>query len=292
MPDFYLDTSSVRNSVKRLVGCRSTKMFGTSAFTLIELLNGLRKSDEGYARRAASIRNLFRAPVIVRWPFPETLIASAFPALTVEDDRPNRLSQIVACVQSAETRCAYVAAVSHLGLEDELEELENYDELFGQQFIDATASQKYDIRGAFEREQGKPNSLMPREVLDGSFQGFCDWWMRNPINIASCRLALVENYARSWLKNPTEEDKERIYDSYDGKADVFLKAMAYRTMGYEKTRDKPARNDAADLAHFAYLRSGMTLVTEDKGMRKVADLIGFPALSISEVLGRNSAQPL
>ena len=284
LPEFYLDTSSVRSGAKKLAGRRLPQTFGTSAFTLIELINGLRGSDADYARRAASIRNLIGAPVIIRWSFPETILASAFSALIVRDDRPNRLSQVVSCVQKSETRSAYAAAISRLGFDDVLEELENYDEVFGRQFIEATVSQKYDIRGAFDHERNNAYSLIPHAVLNGTYQGFCDWWMQHPMNVGFTRLALVENYARSCMKNPTETDKERIYDSYNGTANTFLKAMAYRTMGYERGGSEPARNDAADLAHFAYLREGMTLVTEDKGMRKAAELIGIRVLSLFEVL--------
>jgi hypothetical protein len=64
----------------------------------------------------------------------------------------------------------------------------------------------------------------------------------------------------------TEAFHDRLFESYDGSIDLYVRASCLQQWREIGRNDKPGRNTALDLEHLLYVSPGATVVTTDAGM--------------------------
>ena len=283
---WYLDTSSIRTTGKILTDLCSTHTCFTSAFTLVEMLNGLRKDNSEFDRRAGGIRNLIASTAQIEWILYEDKFALGFDALETEEHRIESLQKLIDALIKSENLNAFEARLRDLNLPFGADYFERLDAQLGPGYIEGAVRGNPNVRDSFEREKNNPASLIPAHIRAGSYRDNLDYLLAMPnLNRGMTILAFAKHLAIGTFDgSPKEADVERIFKSYNGKTEIFVRAYTHRSTLEMRDMSQPGKNEAADLAHFLYLRPGDGLITEDKKMRAAADAVGVPVVSAIELL--------
>jgi hypothetical protein len=282
----YLDTSSLRklggklNRVSVLSECK------TSALALIELLNGLRADETAFKQRSSPVRSVMTSGVRIEWESVEARMTAAFPALSMKDSRVQPLKTIVDAVSRAATLQAFLEANSQITGPYDLTFFENYDGGFGGGLREAVVDGSRKIKAAFEAAKtGKAKTIFDEAMLKGSFDEFCGQFARDfaTVNHSATVLGLAHLLATYAYDSPTDKQVSDLYANYNGSLQIFVAGMSYAMVKLHGRGGEPKRNDAQDLAHLIYLDTGDSLVTEDIGLRTIAEAVGIKTSTAADL---------
>lgn len=95
---------------------------------------------------------------------------------------------------------------------------------------------------------------------------------------------IVNALPRLLAIDATDDELTHIFDSYNGSLDVYVRALSYSTIGMAALQSRPARNDAADLAHLLYVSVDTEFATDDGALRALAEVAGVRVLASQELI--------
>lgn len=148
----YLDTSTVRAIGKGLVALPAGHH--TSVFTLIELADGLLRSEDQFVRRRAALSALLHSRVTITWQMPEAQFIRGFDWFTdrivMQESRVDDLKAIVSVACTAPDAVTCETSLKGLNLSFGLEFFRRYRTELSSSFIESTVLGHADIRSGFE----------------------------------------------------------------------------------------------------------------------------------------------
>jgi hypothetical protein len=259
-------------------------VYSTSCWTLVELINGIRKDNAQYCQRKAAIYNLLNSEISIDWKLFESKLSDSFPTLKSEDKRVSNLKRLLNLARINTSLQNFKIDIKKKRLLKDMTYFEEYDDELSKGFIKASTSLKDNIRTIFEKESKNSASRLPENIRNGSYIDFLRGFQKTDLNFLKTFYIIVKNTARHISNEPTEAKINKLYNSYNNSINIYICALSYKSIEYEINGSDPRRNDAADLAHFLYIATGTTLVTEDRGMRKLAESINIEVVSIANLL--------
>lgn len=292
---FYLDTSSIRTAGKNLTAAIEGKAARTSMFTIVELLNGIRKDENNFQRRRGTLKNLITSGIRIDWRLRDTILLSSFGVTTrlAEAYQRNfspkrRLIGIINLAINSSNVESFRQGLNK-DLETELKISEEYDDELSVRFRRASEEGYKKSKKVFDDAQAglipRPPSIPP----DMSLKEWSEWWVKDHavLNRSITISALAEDTHRllsEYHKNlPTQFSAAAIHDSFNFKLEVFVEAHSVRDILAYGRMNLPERNDGADLENFYYLDKNTVLVTEDEKQKNCATNIKLRVQSIKEL---------
>jgi hypothetical protein len=277
----------------RLGGITHTS--ATSVLTLIELVDGMIASQDEYRRRRANLLDLEKAHIHIWWDLPEARFYQAFPFLeTVLAASENVIDPLRGLLKRVKT-CASLDLFDPVLREpttrDLLDWIGTYEERLSRNFIDAIRTGAGALRQVFQSTSAEQRDRARRLGLrvDGSFSDFCHSLGAHPLNRDLTLYTLVASLCGTWLEDSSDDTLRAVFESYDNSIDAWVDAFAHYSSLKHSQGGSAGRNDGFDLAHFLYLTPGVTLITEDTGMRAVAQAVGWPIASIDSLVSEASS---
>jgi hypothetical protein len=159
---------------------------------------------------------------------------------------------------------------------------------FVSSFVDSFLESAKMLRGVFE---AAPAAHLDSLGIDATLSttGRMLAFAKSEFNTMCSLYVLTLATAESIGRGDDQATQGAIFDSYNGLAKPYIDAMSNAFILPMSRRDQPHRNDLYDQDHFAYLEPNTLLVTEDKGMRRLASSIGVQAVSSVEFRERAHA---
>jgi len=275
---YYLDTSTLRALGGKLssIPAESCK---TSALALVEMLNGMRASEQDYRRRSSPIRAVMSLGMQVVWEMVYKRVARGFDDLVYPDDAAiQALRGIVGAVQVAPSLELFMAALPN---EEDLQHFEQFDLNFAVGVAGSIGAANQDMKRHFLKEKHDGSGILDPSLYNGSFAQFNKRFHaeHGTLNTELTKLALART-----LASETGEAESSMFKRYNGKLDTFIAALTHRSITYAVNMSGPARNDLHDDSHMLYIEPGDTMITEDAGLAKLCDAVGVPVESHTALL--------
>lgn len=278
----YLDTSAVRalsGKCDRLIG---GQIF-TSVLTIFELLDGCCASEGEYKKRKAALKTIFTAKLALSLEMPLVAVAKSFTEIAANYTIRNTEVETM-------KRLAYRMFITPSAKEFK-PQIDNdsewnricgaYNEVVRRSisraiFTGRVLREKFADISSDDMSSLRINSELPQ---DQRFQAFIHGDINRALSIYVLSLTYSENLGRG---NDVEFQR-KIYDSYDGSSEPYILALSISLLGRMERGELPAKNDAFDLEHFAYLTPSTVLITNDKGMRALATKAGVMSATSEEI---------
>jgi hypothetical protein len=269
----YLDTSAVRalsGKYEQLIG---VQIF-TSILTVFELLDGCCRSESEYRKRKAALKTMFTSKISIVLEMPLVAVAKSFTEIcadyTISDTEPKAIMQLAHKMLITPSIKEFKTQIDN--------DLEwnricgAYNEVVRRSidraiFTGRILREKFTDISNDDMALLRINSKMPP---DQRFQAF----IYGDINRALSIYVLSLTYSENLDRGNGVEFQQKIYDSYDGSSEPYILALSISLLERMERGEIPAKNDAFDLNHFAYLTPSTILITKDKRMRTLATKVG------------------
>ena len=254
---YYLETNSLRILNKELY-LLSNDCF-TSGLSIFELMSDITKSEKEFNIRKSVIRNIFKSEIIVNWDSQKTIKAKAFSGITFKDYEMEGLKELATSLVECNT------LIEFLKLSEEKKYNQNFfkelDNRYSKHFIDTTSSANKKLKKHIEED----DSLKSKEFQQNLKDNFEFNESITLFNIVNDMVNAMEKQLKTTI------DRAKIYESYNGSIDVFIKHFSYYTAVKSAELKIPAKNDFLDLLHLIYLGNGenIKIVTKDKQLEKL-----------------------
>ncbi|MBY0383671.1 hypothetical protein K2X05_00805 [bacterium] len=288
---YYLDTSALRVLSKDLPELKAHPVY-ISVLGLIEIISRVRHSEQDFTRCKSTLSSILKSGIKVDHRMPDQVLLSGFDLINKKYDfkefRVDCLNKIIALTQECTSLEDFIKKEKILSeaIKHPLEYFEIYDKSFGENFSQSFDSETKIIREAFDRVKSglEIDTIVPKEVLNGSFPDFCVWFLdtQELINESATVFALAQRAVSDLTGfGHSAESQDEIYESYNGKTSAFVAAYSRLTMYVHKNGGRPGRNDPLDMAHFLYIGEGSILISNDKKMLQISNEIKCPAYDSS-----------
>lgn len=261
---FYLETNSLRGLNKEL-NKLSNDCF-TSSLSIFELIADVTQSDKEFNIRKSVIKNLLNSNIIINWDSHKSIKAKSFPQITFSDAETIGLKELTFDL----INCENIESFKKISEKKKYNHsfFNKLDKLYSSSFIESTvkANIKYkkNIKEdkTFVSEHFLKNLALDRELNE------------------SITLFIIVNDMMDALEkqlNLKDIDRAKIFASYNGNMDVYLKHFSYYTAIKGAELKTPAKNDYIDLLHLIYLGNGLEskIVTNDNLLKKLDESISI-----------------
>lgn len=282
---YYLDTSAIRVIGKDLVRLSQVVKIKISVLGIIEIISRARSSESDYLRCKSTLKTVMDSQLSIDYDMPDKVLLSGFDYINdrcnFKEFRVDCLNSVLKILLDSGDYNTFLTEQKALSVSHPLEYFEIYDQSFGEGFSESFDKETQIIKEAFRlvKEGKAENQIVPKEIIEGSFQNFCEWFMDEQELINES--VTVNGLAQRGMKELAEagllvEDVGLIHDSYNGCISAFVSAASRLTMYVHKNGGRPGRNDPLDLAHFLYIKEGDFLVSKDRKMLELSRLISCP----------------
>jgi hypothetical protein len=264
----YLDTSVIRRLGKKLVGWPNAASSYTSILTIVELLNGITKTDKDFRERRSAIVGLLAAEIAIDWQMPQFRLRSAFPQLRekydIYEERNECIEELLCCLAQCQTRDEFARQEATLLLEYDLNYFATADEAISRTHIDAARKWVPFIRSHFD----DPSTIDRRGMVGlpptASIAQTAERIGASDFEFGMALFAITKVFAVE--ETYTEELHDDLFESYDGSIDLFIRACCLQQWREIGRYEMPGRNTGLDLEHLLYVSHGSRVVTADIGM--------------------------
>lgn len=274
MKNYYFETSALRSLGKKILKLDSSNNYFTSVLALLELISASIESEKSFIVNKNCLDNIFKSKVVVDYSYPEKKLAQTFNCLQLQEERLDDLNVVIAEVLHSANLETCKIALSAKGINYGINFIANYDSEFGRQFIEESIKGCQKIREAFKNKQlNCDGTVFLKSETRLPFKEFCKIFATkySKLNKSITILAFATQFAASIEKRSSEELIRKIYNSYNGMADIFMNSLSYNTMIQTGNMNQPGRNDFLDLFHFAYIKPKDILVTDDKDLISICN---------------------
>jgi hypothetical protein len=278
----YLDTSAVRALSGKCDRLISKKIF-TSVLTIFELLDGCCASESEYKKRKAALKTIFTAKLAIALEMPDVAVAKSFTEIaanyTIRNPHAETMRRLVYCMLITPTAKEFKPQIYN---DPEWNRIcSAYDDVV-RSSITSASSVGPDLRKGFAIKSCDELSYLrinPELTTDQRFQAF----IHGDINRGLSIYVLSQTYSEKLGRGSDVEFCRKIFYSYNGSAEPYIRALSISLLERMERGETPARNDAFDLDHFAYLKPGTVLITNDKRMRTLANKVGVRSVTSEEI---------
>ena len=272
---FYLDTSVIRKLASRPEYIATLPAF-TSALTLLELLDG---SPTDYGPRASALSAILKSELSIAPQMPNVAAARAFTAIDIRRIVHTQAKVMILHVDRA-MNLPQVEAEAALAADPEWQAIRRAYRDMADLSIQNAITVGRQLRREFStsaddqlQRVGIDSALPP----DARFEAF----INGEVNRGATLLVLASRIAEGFGRGGDDSFEKEIFDSYNGGAEPYVKALSFTLLDRMRRGQVPAINDAYDLDHFAYLSPGDVLVTADKRMAAVAKHCGVTVVDLA-----------
>jgi hypothetical protein len=260
---YYLETNALRQLSANL--SQLTSNCFTSGLSILELISGINERE--FNLRKKVISNLFNSRIPIIWDLPEKVTARSFTEIDFIDYRTDGLKLI--CKTLIESDNLETLSQKIKNEKYDLAFFRNLDQHYSERFIKATSDGNNNLNKVLEKTKTKPYGEFTFPVA----KSFVDTLPENEnLNESITLFAITENLVDGIeLDKGTQDiDRTKIYDSYNGNINIFIKVFSNYTANKGKLRNIPAKNDFIDLHHLMYLGNnvGIAIVTNDKMLKR------------------------
>jgi hypothetical protein len=278
----YLETSAVRALSGKSEQLISGQIF-TSVLTIFELLDGCCASESEYRKRNAALRTIFTAKTFIAMEMPDAAVAKSFTEITANYNIRNNYGEAI-------KRLAYYMLITPTAKQFN-QQIDNepdwnriydaYNKVVRCSITNAKTLRLF-IRNGFESRSS--DDLLSLRIAPGlpSIKRFHEF-IHGDINRGISIYVLSQIFSEKLGRGNDIEFRRKIFYSYNGSSEPYIRALSISLLERMERGETPARNDAFDLDHFAYLKPGTVLITNDKRMGTLAKKVGVKSVTSEEI---------
>jgi hypothetical protein len=280
----YLDTCAVR-ALSRMTNRLESLGALTSVVTMVELLDDPHNygSEESYKIRQTALRTIASSKIPVIPEMPLVRVSQSFPVIGSMYEIENSEMAVISRLAELMVATARVEDFRPQIVSDpEWDKIRTEYKRIAQRHVRNAIIRRKEFRDAFASapdQMLKDLHIDPGIPRDQRLRAFIDGDLNRSTTIYALTLTLSEQIGRD--NDP--DYQEAIYNSYDGSAEPYVRALSTALLDRIERGETPAINDAYDTDHFAYLSSDVLLVTDDVRMRALAARAGIKSMAIKEL---------
>ena len=265
---YYLDTNAIYNLKKlppQAVGDSFYSVFG-----LIEIIAGV--SEEEFQRRKAVLVNLVQSSASCDYSFPEKILLEAFDYFDQYDfieKRADDLFGIMDDLAESDSFADFQLKSALAKRSFTLEQVIRTDQFYTSNFLTASAKGHQVISATLAERGDKSISLDGKKFDMVSRKDLGQFLSDKMINESFTIFSLTQT-AMHIAKLKGKKIEKEIFESYNGKLGICIKAFSEYSRNQFAEKRTPSRNDFQDLLHLYYLRNSdvLKIVTDDKIFRQ------------------------
>ncbi|WP_281637133.1 hypothetical protein [Flavobacterium marginilacus] len=223
-------------------------------------MSDLIKSDKEFNIRKSVINNVISNNLNINWDSQKTIKAKAFPQITFDDAETHGLKELVNQLIKTNDRDSFLQSSESSKYNHQF--FNNLDKLYSCNFIEATISANKKIK-----------SQVDSDTTSFAKQFVKSLRLNNELNEGMTLFVIVNDIIDALEKqlNLANINRAKIFASYNGSFDVYLKYFSHYLATKSSENKLPGGNDFLDLLHLIYLGNGKEckIVTNDSLLKNL-----------------------
>jgi hypothetical protein len=256
--NYYLEPNSLRSLNKQLH--LLPKNCFTSGLSIFELISDLTKSEKEFNIRKSVINNVITNKVKINWDSQKTIKAKAFPQITFDDAETHGLKELVNLLLKTESLESFLHNSQSSKYNHNF--FNNLDKLYSSHFIEATIEANKKVKSQIDCDSTSFAKQFVKSLP-----------LNNELNEGMTLFIIVNDIMDALEKqlNLKNINRAKIFSSYDGSFDVYLKYFSHYVATKSSENKLPGGNDFLDLLHLIYLGNGKDckIVTNDSLLKNL-----------------------
>jgi hypothetical protein len=241
-----------------------------SSLTYVEILSHLHEFPAEVDLNKSLIRFIYRTAV-TDWRLPEQLLAESYNNVQIKEERVTALNEIIDSIVTGDSN----DRVSMVGGNFNVSFFADYDKFLSS--VSKIENHKEVIKmqkDSYKREEERREFFTEKELtlpypeLIGMFNT-----KYLSLNFSITIQTFAEMILHMSGMEETESNIEKMYDSYNGKANAFMIAYSLNDIDRMSRHEEWSRNDFIDLLHFLYLDKETGIVSRDKFILDLANRV-------------------
>lgn len=261
---YYLDTNTIYNLKKLPREVVDNSFY--SVFGLIEIIAGLNHKE--FQRRKSVLDNLIRSSAQCDYSFPEKILLEAFDYFTRYDFTEERSEELFRLIDDIIASDSFASFQVRSALGNKVfgfDQVIRTDRFYTTNFLNASVK-GHSVISETLAERGKKTVTLGGTKFDLSSRKELGNFLDDTFINESFTLLSLTQTAMHIAKLEGEDIQKEIFESYNGRLAIFVRAFSAYSKDQVTEQRRPARNDFQDLLHLYYLRNSaaIKIVTNDK----------------------------